>query len=208
MNVWWNIILVYCALKTILVHMIAKDIKRGDVVVYSDSPCIIESVSVQTPSARGAATLYKYRARNLISKQKVDITLRGGDSLKDADFQKREVKYMYSDADSCYFLDQTDYNQYSLAAVDITEEMQYVTENLEGLRVLVYNDECVGLEVPATVELRVTQCDPAARGNSATSRAKPATLETGFMVQVPEYLEEGEIIKVDTRTGAYLSRAK
>ncbi|MCL2118218.1 MAG: elongation factor P [Planctomycetaceae bacterium] len=188
--------------------MIAKDIKRGNVVVYNDSPCIIESVSVQTPSARGAATLYKFRARNLLTKQKVDITLRSGDSLNDADFRKREVKYMYSDADSCIFLDQADYNQYSLATVDITEEMQYVTENLEGVRVLVYNEECVGLEIPATVELKVTRCDPAARGNSATSRAKPATLETGVTVQVPEYLEEGEIIKVDTRTGSYLSRAK
>ena len=188
--------------------MISKDIKRGDVVVYNDSPCIIEMVSVQTPSARGAATLYKYRARNLITKQKVDITLRGGDSLKDADFKKREVKYMYSDADSGYFLDQTDYNQYSLPSVDITEEMQYVTENLEGIRVMIYNDECVGLEIPATVELKVTQCDPAARGNSATSRTKPATLETGIAVHVPEYLEEGEVIKVDTRTGSYLSRAK
>jgi len=188
--------------------MIAKDIKRGDVVVYNDSPCIIETVNVQTPSARGAATLYKYKARNLITKQKVDITLRGGDSLKDADFQKREVKFMYSDAEFCHFLDQIDYNQYSVAAADITEEMQYVTENLEGIRVLVYNDECVGVEVPATVELKVTQCDPAVRGNSATSRAKPATLETGIQVQVPEYLEEGEIIKVDTRTCSYLSRAK
>ena len=188
--------------------MIAKDIKRGDVVVYNDFPCIIESVSVQTPSARGAATLYKYRARNLITKQKVDITLRGGDSLKDADFKKREVKYMYSDTDSGYFLDQVDYNQYSLPSADITEEMQYVTENLEGIRVMVYNDECVGLEIPATVELKVTQCDPAARGNSATSRTKPATLETGIAVHVPEYLEEGEVIKVDTRTGSYLSRAK
>ena len=83
--------------------MIAKDIKRGDVVVYNESPCIIESVSVQTPSARGAATVYKFRARNLITKQKVDITLRGGDSLKDADFKKREVKYMYSEADSSFF---------------------------------------------------------------------------------------------------------
>ena len=188
--------------------MIAKDIKRGDVVVYSEAPCIIETVSVQTPSARGAATLYKYRARNLITKQKVDITLRGGDSLKDADFQKREVKFMYSDADSCHFLDQADFNQYSIVSSDITEEMQYITESLEGIRVLIYNDECVGVEVPATVELKVTQCDPVVRGNSATSRTKPATLETGISVQVPEYLEEGETIKVDTRTCSYLSRAK
>jgi elongation factor P len=187
--------------------MIAKDIKRGDVVVYNEFPCIIESVSVQTPSARGAATLYKYRARNLITKQKVDITLRGGDSLKDADFQKREVKYLYSDADECVFMDNLDYNQYTMKKEDIAEEMQYVTEALEGIRALIYNEECVGVEVPTAVSLKVTKCDPAARGNSATSRSKPATLETGLEVQVPEYLEEGESVRVDTRTGDFLGRA-
>ncbi|MDR1491143.1 MAG: elongation factor P [Planctomycetaceae bacterium] len=188
--------------------MIAKDIKRGDVVVYNESPCIIETVNVQTPSARGAATLYKYRARNLITKQKVDVTLRGGDSLKDADFRRREAKYMYSDSEACYFLDQLDYNQYSIAAADVSEEMKYVTESLEGIRVLIYNEECVGMEIPPTVELKVTKCDPVVRGNSATSRTKPVILETGIAVQAPDYLVEGEIIKVDTRTGEYLSRAK
>lgn len=188
--------------------MNAKEIKRGDVVVYNESPCIIESLNVQTPSARGAATLYKFRARNLITKQKVDITLKGGDSLKDADFRKREVKYMYSDADECFFLDQLDYNQYAINRDDISEEMQYLSESLEGVRALIYNDECVAIEIPVSVELRVTQCDPAVRGNSATSRTKPATLETGITVQVPEYLEEGELIKVDTRSGVFLGRAK
>ena len=72
---------------------------------------------------------------------------------------------------------------------------------------LIYNGECVGIQIPATVELKITQCDPAVRGNSATSRTKPATLETGYSLQVPEYLKEGEMIKVDTRSGDYLSRA-
>ena len=77
--------------------MIAKDIKRGHIVNYNGSPCMIETINVQSPSARGAATFYKYRARNLITKQKVDITLRGGESLAEADFQKRPVKFMYAD---------------------------------------------------------------------------------------------------------------
>ena len=74
--------------------MLAKEIKRGSVVVFEGAPCIIESISVQSPSARGASTFYKFRARNASSKQKVDITLRGGDSLDEADFQRRELKYM------------------------------------------------------------------------------------------------------------------
>ena len=187
--------------------MLAKEIKRGSVVNYNDAPCLVESVSVQSPSARGASTFYKFRARNLISKQKVDITLRGGESLDEADFQRRPVKYMYADATHLHFLDSTDYNQYSLAREDVADEAPYLTEDLEGVLAMVHNDACVGIQLPVAVELTVTQCDPGVKGNSATSRSKPATLETGLVVQVPEYLSEGEKIKVDTRTGVYLSRA-
>jgi elongation factor P len=187
--------------------MLAKDIKRGGIFVYQDAPCMIESISVQSPSARGAQTFYKYRARNMITKQKVDITLRGGDSLDEADFQRRPVKYMYCDPTHLHFLDQVDYNQYSLERDAIEDQIPFLTEELEEIKALIYNDECIGIELPAAVALTVTQCDPAVRGNSATSRTKPATLETGLVVQVPEYLAEGERIKVDTRTGEFLSRA-
>jgi elongation factor P len=187
--------------------MLAKEIKPGAVVTYQDAPCLIESVNVQSPSARGAATLYKYRARNLISKQKVDITLKGTDSLELADFHRRNVKFMYADATHFHFLDQENYDQYSLAREDIEDESQYLTEELEGVQALIYNDQAVGIQLPVAVELTVTQCEPGVRGNSATGRTKPATLETGLVVQVPEYLNQGERIKVDTRTGEFLSRA-
>ena len=187
--------------------MIAKDIKTGHVMNYNDAPCMIETISVQSPSARGAATIYKYRARNLITKQKVDITLRGGESLDAADFQKRSIKFMYADATHLHFLDQSDYNQYSLPKEDLADESQYLTEALEGVQALIYNDECVGVQLPVAVELKVVQCDPGIKGASATARTKPATLETGLIVHVPEYLSEGEVIKVDTRNGQYLSRA-
>jgi elongation factor P len=187
--------------------MIAKDIKTGAVLVYNQAPCIIETISVQSPSARGAATLYKYRARNLVTKQKVDIVLKGGESLPEADFERRAVKLMYTDATHMHLLDQEDFNQYSLTLDEVAGEAPYITEALEGVQALIYNDECVGLQVPMTVELKVIQCDPGARGNSATSRTKPAKLETGLEIQVPEYLSEGETVKVDTRTGDFLSRA-
>jgi elongation factor P len=187
--------------------MLAKDIKRGHIVNYNGAPCLIEAINVQSPSARGAATFYKYRARNLISKQKVDITLRGGESLNEADFQKRPVKFMYSDPAGVYFLDDGNYEQYSLSREDVSDELNYLTESLEGILALIYNDGCVGIQLPVTVELDVVQCDPGIKGASATARSKPATLETGLIVQVPEYLSQGERIKVDTRTGEYLSRA-
>ena len=187
--------------------MIAKDIKNGAIVNHNGAPCLIEATTVQSPSARGAATIYKFRARNLVTKQKADIVLRGGESLEEADFERRPVKFMYADPGQVHFLDQQDYNQYDLPLDDVSDEMRFLTEDLEGVQALVYNDECIGLQLPLTVELKVTQCDPGVRGNSATSRTKPATLETGLVVQVPEYLSQGETVKVDTRTGQYLSRA-
>jgi len=187
--------------------MLAKEIKPGAVVKFEGSPVIVESVQVQTPSARGAATLYKYRARNLVTRSKVDITLKGTESLEDADFQRRDVKLMYADATHVHLLDQADYNQYSVELADVSEQMGYVTEALEGIQALIYEDECVGMQLPTTVELTITQTEPAVKGNSATSRNKPATLETGIEVMVPEYIPEGTKVKVDTRTGTYISRA-
>ncbi|HID77449.1 MAG TPA: elongation factor P [Planctomycetaceae bacterium] len=187
--------------------MLAKEIKRGSVVTYEDAPCLIESVRAQTPSARGSNTLYKFRARNLITKQKVDITLRGSDSLEEADFQRRPVSFMYADSTYFYFLDQTDYNQYALAKEDVAQEAGYLTEQTEGIMALIHHDQCVGIQLPVTVELAISQCDPGVRGDSATARTKPATLETGLVVQVPEYLSPGDRIKVDTRSGQFISRA-
>ncbi len=188
-------------------RMLAKEIKPGSVLTYQENPVLIESMTVQSPSARGAATLYKFRGRNLITKQKIDIVLKGTDNVPEADFQKRAVKMMYKDTDQLHLLDQEDYNQYSLPIADCEEQLNFLTESLEGVLALVFQDECVGLQLPASVELTITQCDPAVRGNSATARTKPAIVETGFQVHVPEYMKEGERIKVDTRTGEFLSRA-
>jgi elongation factor P len=187
--------------------MLAKEVKPGTIVNYAGAPCMIESVNVQSPSARGAATLYKYRARNLITKQKVDIAMKGTDNLDLADFSRRAVKYMYADAANFYFLDQGNYETHSLRKDEIEDESQYLTEDLEGLQVFIYNDEVVGLQLPAAVELRIVECSPSVRGDSATGRTKPAKLETGLVVQVPEYIDAGIRVKVDTRTAQFLSRA-
>ena len=187
--------------------MLAKEIKPGTVVNHNDAPHIIEGVHVQSPSARGSATLYKFRARNLVTKQKTDITLKGTEGLDDADFRRREVTFMYADAEAAHFLDAGDYNQYTLPRDEVAGELQYITEDLQGMLALVYNGECVGIQLPTAVDLKIAQCDPAVRGDSATSRTKPATLETGLIVQVPEYLKQDEMIRVDTRTGKFLARA-
>ncbi|MAT69481.1 MAG: translation elongation factor EF-P [Planctomycetaceae bacterium] len=187
--------------------MLAKDLKPGAIFKQNDAPYIVESVTVQSPSARGGNTLYKFRARHLITKQKTDLTCKGTDNLADADFTKRLVSLMYQDNEAVHLLDTETYEQYSIASEDVAEEMSYVTEGLEGMFALIYEDQCVGLQVPAAVALEITECDPGAKGNSATGRTKSATLSTGKTIQVPEYLKQGEVIKVDTRTGEFLGRA-
>lgn len=187
--------------------MLAKEMKPGAVVVNENAPVIIEGVSVCSPSARGAATLYKFRGRDLITRQKIDFVLKGTDNLPEADFHKRVVKMMYKDAEAVHLLDQEDFNQFSLSLEDAGDQLNYLTEELEGMFALIYEGECVGLQLPSSVELTIAQCDPTTRGNSATARTKPATLQTGLIIQVPEYIKEGERVKVDTRTGEFLSRA-
>lgn len=187
--------------------MLAKDIKPGAIIQDDGAPLAIESITVQSPSARGGTTLYKFRARNLVTRQKIDLVAKGTDNFQDADFEKRAVKLMYTDDEFVHLLDQGDYNQYSVALSDVAAELPYVTDELEGMLALVYNEQCVGLQLPAAVALKIVECDPAMKGNSATSRTKPAKLETGLEVQVPEYLKEGEVISIDTRTGAFLRRA-
>src|SRR5262245_19770726 len=102
--------------------MLAKEIKPGMIVVHNEAPHIMESVNVQSPSARGGATLYKFRARNLVTKQKTDITLKGTEGLDAADFGKREVTFMYADTETVHFLDSGNYNQYSMARGDVAYE--------------------------------------------------------------------------------------
>lgn len=113
--------------------MLAKDMKSGAVVVDNDIPLMIQSVTVQSPSARGAATLYKFRARNLLTKQKVDLTLKGTDNLPEADFRKRIVKLMYKDSEAIHLMDQEDFNQYSMSLEDAGDQLDYLTEELEEL---------------------------------------------------------------------------
>jgi elongation factor P len=187
--------------------MLAKEIKPGEVVVFEGEPIIIEQLHVQTPSARGAATLYKFRGRNAVTRQKIDITLKGTESLDVADFERRDVQVMFTDATHLHIMDVESYNQYEVALEDVKDQLPFMPDGLEGVRALIYNDECVGIDVPPTVELEITQCDPSVKGNSATSRTKPATLQTGLVVHVPEYIKEGEKVKVDTRTGEFLCRA-
>ena len=185
----------------------ASELKNGSMVEIDGDPHVVERVQVQTPSARGGATLYKFRFRNLVSKQKIDRTCKGDDLFGQADFQRRDVQFLFRQGPACTFMDLDNYSQFTIDEEVIGETRLYLTEDLEGIQALVAGDRILGLDVPPVVELEITDTAPSMRGASATARTKPATLATGLVVQVPEYLEPGTRIRVDTRTARYLARA-
>ena len=185
----------------------AKDFKRRMVVEIDGAPHMIEQIQVQTPSARGAATLYKIKARNLKTRTRLEKAFRGTDALPEASFERRPIQYLYRDPDGFHFMDAADFNQFSIAADDLEDQSAYMTENMEGIDSLVVDEEVIGIELPDTVVMAIVDTAPGVRGNSATGRTKPATLATGHVIQVPEHLDQGVAVKVDTRTGEYLGRA-
>lgn len=185
----------------------ACSITKNSIVEIGGAPHSVENIVVQTPSARGGATLYKIRFRNIKTRQKVDQTLRGDDPLKEADFETRNVQYLYKNGDVFTFMDTEDYSQFELNEEEIEDAIPYLVEDMEGITALFSDGRVLGIRMPDVVEMKIEECDPSIKGASATARSKPAKLTTGLTVLVPEYISPGEVIRVDTRTNSFLSRA-
>ena len=184
----------------------AADLKKSHVIDIDGQPHCIEHISQQAPTARGGNTLYKVRFRNVSTKMKVDKTFRGDDALQETSYESSEVQYLYQDADRYAFMDLTSYEQFELFKGDVEEFLPFLLEDMEGITALTSEGRVLTLRMPDTVDLEIVECPPAMKGASATSRTKPATLVTGLIVQVPEYIEPGETVRVDTRERKYLSR--
>lgn len=185
----------------------ASEIKRGMIIDIEGVPHVIKQLEAKSPSSRGAATLYKVRFNNLQTQQKLDASFKGDDLLKEADCIRAAVQYSYLDGDIYYFMNTEDYSQYGLNREQIEEQLPYLEEQLDGIIALIMDGNLVGIELPQSVNLVIEETPPAITGSSATNRSKTATLSTGLEIQVPEYLEPGETIKVNTTTGKFMSRA-
>lgn len=183
------------------------DLKRGSLVKINGSPHVVEDLHVQTPSARGGASLYKIRFRNLVTRTKEDGSFKGDDQLPDAECDRREVQFSYAHGDAYTFMDLSDYSEFSLSADELGDLRLYLSDGLEGIHALVSEGRVLTIQLPDVVELEIAECGPAMKGASVTARGKPATMSTGLVVQIPEYLAQGEVIRVDTRIGKFLSRA-
>ena len=187
--------------------MKASDLKIGAVVSIDGAIYVAKEVTVKTPSSRGANTLYKVSFRNVVTKQKLDLSYRGDDTIQEVEFARRPAQLIFRDNDSCTFMDNESYEQHSLPNALIEEELPYLLDGMEGIQLLVSGDTVLGIALPGTVEMEIVDCAPAMKGSSATARSKPATLSTGLVLQVPEYLAQGERIRINTQTGKFTSRA-
>jgi len=187
--------------------MKANELKRGMVIQMGGQNIVVKQVQVQAPSSRSGNTLYKVRGHDVSSGQKFERSFKGEENVTPIDIARRAVQLLYRDTDGCTFMDGESYEQYTLADTALAEELPFLSEGLEGITALITDGTLLGIELPVSVVLEIEACAPGMKAASSSARTKPATLSTGLVVQVPEYLTPGEKIKVNTETREFMSRA-
>ncbi|SFU28695.1 elongation factor P [Clostridium sp. DSM 8431] len=155
---------------------------------------------------KGAAFV-RTKLRNVISGSVTETTFNPSAKFQEAVIERKEMQYLYSDGELYYFMDQETFEQIPLNYEKVEDAIKYLKENMFAI-IKFYKGEAFSVEAPNFVELLITKCEPGVKGNTATNALKPATLETGAVVNVPMFVNEGDVIRVDTRTGEYMERIK
>lgn len=185
----------------------ACDLKKGNVVEINDEAYMVKQIDVRSPSARGAVTLYRVRFSNIKTRQKYEESYKGNDMLNDVALLRRPVQYLYPDGALHVFMDTQEYSQYMIEEDAIQDELIWITDGMEDMVGLIIDENMVSIEIPKTLVFEIIETAPGIKGASATARTKPATLSNGVEILIPEYLETGEMVKVNTETKKFMSRA-
>ena len=171
----------------------ANEIKKGMVLNYNGKLLLVKDIDIQSPTARGAATLYKMRFSDVRTGLKVEERFKGDDIVDTVTLTRRYVDFSYVDGNEYVFMDKEDYTPYTFTKEQIEEELQFMPEGgMPDMQVLTWDGQLLALELPQTVDLEIVETAPGIKGASASARNKPATLSTGLVIQVPEYLSPGE----------------
>lgn len=184
-----------------------SEIKKSSAINYKDSTYIVRDIERSVPQGRAGGCLFRMRMYDVVTGNKIDETFKDSDMLDLADLIRKPIMFSYIDGDEYVFMDSEDYTQYNLNKESIADEILFINEATNGIQVIIVNDVPVALDLPANVELEVTETDPSIKGGSATSRTKPALLSTGLTVQVPEHISIGDKIKVNVEDRKFMSRA-
>ena len=179
------------------------DLKKG--VVFEMDGQLFQVMDYQhLKIGRGSAQV-RMRLRNVRTGAVIDRTVQAGEKWPRVRLEHRSVQYLYEDPPNYVFMDQENYDQMTLSREQLGEAVSYLKDGLE-MELLMHDTEPIGVELPITVELRIEDTDPGFRGDTASGGTKPAKLESGLVVNVPLFVNSGEVIKVDTRTGTYIER--
>jgi elongation factor P len=181
----------------------ATEIRKGMIVKFEDQLQYVMNVYHHTPGNLRA--VIQIKMRNLKTGTSKEIRFSSGDKLEVAHIESVDMEYLYQDGDSYIFMNQENFEQVSLHKSLLGEDAQWLKENMV-CKVEFYEGSAIAVTVPFTVELKVVDTEPSLKGATITNVYKPATLETGAVVQVPPFIEKGELIRVDTRDAKYLER--
>lgn len=182
----------------------AGDFRNG--VTFEMDGKVYQIIEFQHVKPGKGAAFVRTKIRNVIEGSVVEKTFNPTEKFPTAFVERKDMEYSYTDGDLFYFMDTETYEQVPVSANELDDNFKFVKENMV-CKVLSYKGKVFGVEPPTFVELQVTQTDPGFAGNTATNATKPATLETGCEIRVPLFINEGDMIRIDTRTGEYMERA-
>jgi len=181
------------------------DFRNGLKVEIDNEPFIIVEFQHVKPGKGGA--FVRTKLKSLRSGNVIDRTYRSGEKLDTPELEEKKMQYLYAADKDRVFMDTTSYEQVSLNEGQLGDSINYLKENME-IKILYYKGQPINIDIPMFVELAISRTDPGVRGDTASGGSKPATLETGAVIKIPFYLNEGDIVKVDTRTGTFIERVK
>jgi elongation factor P len=181
------------------------DLRKGLKIELDGEPYIIVQFEFTKPG-KGQA-LYKCKLKNMVTGIQFDKTFRSGEKFKEPDLDEQEMEYLYSDGERYCFMNTSTYDQEFLTEDQLGDAKNFLKENTV-CEILLFKGNPIGISLPIFINLRVEKTDPWVKGDTASGDSKPATLETGYVIQVPPFIEEGVLLKIDTRTGAYVERVK
>ena len=180
-----------------------SDFRKGLKIELEGRPFLIVDFLHVKPGKGGA--FIRTRLKNMETGQVLEKTFRSGEKVERPDLVEREMQYLYQGSEGYCFMDNNNYEQFFIDEEHLGDSKNFLKENVD-VKMLFFNNKPIGIELPIFVELEITQTDPGVRGDTATGATKPATLETGVVIQVPLFINEGDRVKIDTRTGDYVER--
>lgn len=184
----------------------ASEIKKNAAIELNGSVYFVKDIERSVPQGRAGGSIYRMRMYDVVTGAKIDESFKDSDMLNLADLIRRASTLSYIDGDEYVFMDSENYTSYNINKEAIADEILFINEETQGVQVILINDAPVALDLPASVELEITETDPSIKGQSATSRTKPATLSTGLVVQVPEHISIGDRIKINVEERKFTGR--